>query len=66
MMPIRMPRGSAHKGVCIAEGVVTMGGACKQRKENRVCGGQSVSSARMWSEWGDVWRYNGKPQSCGG
>jgi hypothetical protein len=34
---------------------------------NRVCGGMecvgewSASSVWVWSEWGDVWRYNGKP-----
>jgi hypothetical protein len=33
---IRMPRGSVCEGVCIAVGVAVEGGACEQRKENRV------------------------------
>jgi hypothetical protein len=32
-------RGSVHEEVCIAAGVVAMGGACEWRKENRVCRG---------------------------
>jgi hypothetical protein len=36
---IRMPGGSARKGVCIATGVVVVEGACEWRKENGVCGG---------------------------
>jgi hypothetical protein len=37
-MSIRMPGGSACKGVCIAARVVVVG-ACEQRNENGVHGG---------------------------
>jgi hypothetical protein len=59
-------RGSAHEGVCIAAGVAVAGGACEWRRENRVCRERSVSSARVQSEWGDVWRQDGRPHSRGG
>jgi hypothetical protein len=36
---IGTPGGSACEGVCIAAGVTVVGGACEQRRENRVCGG---------------------------
>jgi hypothetical protein len=45
-MSIRMPRGSAHEGVCIAAGVTAVGGACEQRKENGVHGGGRVCRRR--------------------
>jgi hypothetical protein len=49
-----MPGGSAHEGVCIAAGVTAVGGACEWRKENGVHEEQSVSLARVRSEWGDI------------
>jgi hypothetical protein len=36
---IGTPGGSAREGVCIAAGVVAVGGACERRKENGVRGG---------------------------
>jgi hypothetical protein len=38
-MSIGIPGGSVHEGVCISAGIMAVGGACEQRKENRVHGG---------------------------
>jgi hypothetical protein len=50
---------SACEGVCIVlqwwEGPVSGG------RRMECVGGQSVSSVRVQSECGDVWRHNGKP-----
>jgi hypothetical protein len=37
-LPLQMPGGNAHEGVCIAAGVAAVGG-CEQIKENGVCCG---------------------------
>jgi hypothetical protein len=37
-MSIGMPGGNEHEGVCIAAGVVAVGG-CERKNENGTCGG---------------------------
>jgi hypothetical protein len=59
----RNARGSAHEGVCIAAGVAAVGGHVSGGRRMECAGERSVSSARVQSEWGDVWRHNGKPHS---
>jgi hypothetical protein len=53
-MSIGMPEGSVCEGVCIVAGVVVVGGACGQRKENGVCKGVEyvIVEGGEWGVWG--------------